>query len=731
MHKPLFTAHSKWIWLPEVPQENSYGEFRTVFSVLEQENISLHISTEGRYAAWMNGHLIPSGQYDDYPVFKAVQTPDLTQLVRAGQNELLIQVWYPGRDTSVTRLEKPGLRFEIWQGDTLLTYSDGNCQARRLAGYQWKDVPDLTPQLGSSFLYRPTEPAPWRQAGVVEKEAELAARPIRELVIGEAETVRIQSQGFFRCSGGKDPGQVQQLAGLFYRNMDELSQEPVNYLPCEKGIHFCTQQGDGIFLLLDLGKTTSGFLVLDVVTPAAAVVDVAFGEHLEDLRIRSSVGGRCFAVSCGAGPERKRFIHPFRRLAGRYLQIFLYTREAVVYEAGLLPVTYPVNERLIFTCADHLHEAIYKTSKATLHACMHEHYEDCPWREQALYAFDSRNQMLAGYYAFGEFDYARENLRLLAFSQRKDGLLELCAPARVPVNIPSFSLAFVKALEEYCVYSGDTDFGREILPIAERIVENVLSHVREGVAWNYCQPGLWNFYEWSEGLDGMPMGPEITPPPSADAGLQLFTIMALQSMERLAEMTGERAEPWERARRELQDGLKHFWNEEHRAYAAYLRGGSQEHYAELIQALALYTGSCPADRARDLRGGLLEHRWIPVTLSYSIFRYEALLQEPKRYAKAVFHEVAQRWGRMLFQGAATFWETDKGLRDFDGAGSLCHGWSGIPIYLYGAYVLGIRPEQPGVWRQQPVIDTGICGAGGTLLSPEGFVEIGSVDHSGL
>ena len=86
---------------------------------------------------------------------------------------------------------------------------------------------------------------------------------------------------------------------------------------------------------------------------------------------------------------------------------------------------------------------------------------------------------------------------------------------------------------------------------------------------------------------------------------------------------------------------------------------------------------------------------------------------------------------MLFQGAATFWETDKGLRDFDGAGSLCHGWSGIPIYLYGAYVLGIRPEQPGVWRQQPVIDTGICGAGGTLLSPEGFVEIGSVDHSGL
>lgn len=730
MQPDLFTQRSQWIWLPGAARANSYAEFRGVFYPA-QGKVILHICAEGKYAAWVNGQLVPSGQYDDFPSMKSVQTPDITSLLKPGENKLLVQVWYPGEDTSVCRKEAPGVRFEVRQAHDVLCASSARTQSRRLAGYRWSHVPNITPQLGRGFCYRPEAPEPWKNAAVVDKPAALAARPVQELLIGLAPKVRVRAQGVFQCGEGENPGQVQQYAGLYYRSMEDLSLRPERFLPCAEGLHLHAQQGDGIYLLLDLGKTTSGFLVLDVVTPAAAVVDVAFGEHLEDLRIRSSVGGRCFAVSCGAGPERKRFIHPFRRLAGRYLQIFLYTREAVVYEAGLLPVTYPVNERLIFTCTDHLHEAIYKTSKATLHACMHEHYEDCPWREQALYAFDSRNQMLAGYYAFGEFDYARENLRLLAFSQRKDGLLELCAPARVPVNIPSFSLAFVKALEEYCVYSGDTDFGREILPTAERIVKNVLSHVREGVAWNYCQPGLWNFYEWSEGLDGMPMGPEITPQPSADAGLQLFTVMALQSMERLAEMTGERAEPWERARRELQDGLKHFWNEEHHAYAAYLRGGSQEHYAELIQALALYTGSCPVDRARDLRGGLLEHRWIPVTLSYSIFRYEALLQEPKRYAKAVFHEVAQRWGRMLFQGAATFWETDKGLHDFDGAGSLCHGWSGIPIYLYGAYVLGIRPEQPGVWRQQPVIDTGICGACGTLLSPEGFVEIGSVDHSGL
>ena len=45
---------------------------------------------------------------------------------------------------------------------------------------------------------------------------------------------------------------------------------------------------------------------------------------------------------------------------------------------------------------------------------------------------------------------------------------------------------------------------------------------------------------------------------------------------------------------------------------------------------------------------------------------------------------------MLFAGATSFWETDAGAWDFERAGSLCHGWSAVPIYLYYRYVLGRR-----------------------------------------
>ena len=33
-------------------------------------------------------------------------------------------------------------------------------------------------------------------------------------------------------------------------------------------------------------------------------------------------------------------------------------------------------------------------------------------------------------------------------------------------------------------------------------------------------------------------------------------------------------------------------------------------------------------------------------------------------------------------GIGTVWETEDGERAFSNAGSLCHGWSALPIYYY-------------------------------------------------
>ena len=45
-------------------------------------------------------------------------------------------------------------------------------------------------------------------------------------------------------------------------------------------------------------------------------------------------------------------------------------------------------------------------------------------------------------------------------------------------------------------------------------------------------------------------------------------------------------------------------------------------------------------------------------------------------------------GKMLEDGATTFYETEEGWPAFERAGSLCHGWSAMPVHYYHLLKVG-------------------------------------------
>ena len=49
----------------------------------------------------------------------------------------------------------------------------------------------------------------------------------------------------------------------------------------------------------------------------------------------------------------------------------------------------------------------------------------------------------------------------------------------------------------------------------------------------------------------------------------------------------------------------------------------------------------------------------------------------------------------------------------------------FPVYLYGAYLLGVKPEKPGRWRQEKRVDCGVRRVSGILKSPQGYMEFGT------
>lgn len=239
------------------------------------------------------------------------------------------------------------------------------------------------------------------------------------------------------------------------------------------------------------------------------------------------------------------------------------------------------------------------------------------------------------------------------------------------------SLMWVISLQEYVTQSGDLLFGKKWFPTAKKIMETFEQRTENGLIALFSGEGYWNFYEWSDGLDGTAALPEA----GTDCLINLFYAYALQKYCVFAEMLGECEEQKQMQKR--YDGLKEtinrtFWDG---AQAGYRISREDARCPELSQALAVISGVGKPHRRR-LIAGLSNRCFFPhATLSSKIFTYEALLSEPSVYP-LVRCEIKEIWEKMLFAGATSFWETEKGADDFDGAGSLCHGWSAVPVYVY-------------------------------------------------
>lgn len=404
--------------------------------------------------------------------------------------------------------------------------------------------------------------------------------------------------------------------------------------------------------------------------------------------MRSYVGGRHFAALYRARAGRNRFENPLLRCGLRYLELHIYAKECTLYYAGIRPTLYPLPKPVKPPVSDYLHRKIYDVCCHTLLLCMYEHYEDCPWREQALYTMDSRNQMLCGYYAFGETRFARASLALIAHSIREDNMLELCSPAEVPITIPSFSAIFLVQLQEYLDFSGDSDFAAETLPVAERIAGEFIRRAENEKSLIKCfgEQKYWNFYEWQSGLEGSIWGSVPEEQRTYDAPLNAFVSLALQSLAKICARLGlaEKEKYYRDAYLKLNEAINAaFFDESRGCYASFLLGDRIiSHYSELTNSLIVCAGAVPVNRLESVLDAIAGGNLIPVTLSHNIFKYDALMHNREKYSQFVLDNIAELWGKMLFSGATSFWETIDGEAAFGNAGSLCHGWSAVPAYIY-------------------------------------------------
>lgn len=667
-----------WIW---TSKQCDYAEFRLPFEGGGEDAV-LRIAADFRYAAFLNGQFLSCGQYPGGADVKYTDEVPLKGLMREGRNELTVLACHPDGDYAASYRTEEGVAFEIVSAGKVLAHSCEDTLCRPAPRYAAGDL--VTPQLGRGVRYDFTaegeEFLPARLAPSYREEP----RPVKRCEVMAPAPAEVCAQGIYRLRGGETAGERAQLAFLASMRFSKMTgKDRLRFSGLSEPLRFAAEGGDGVYVLVDLKEERAGYLSLAVSVKEDADAILAWGEHLADLRVRAAVGGRNFAYALRLRAGENVLDEYLHRIGCRYLCLFVSGGEMTLSRLTLRPEEYPF-KHIPRVFSDGLCKKLYEVGERTLRLCAHEHYEDCPWREQALYGMDSRSQMLYGYTLFEEYELPRASIAMLADSVREDGLIDLCAPARAAITIPSFSVYFVLALIENAAADFDGEFVKRVLPKAERVLGVFASRADEKGIPAFTEIRYWNFHEWSEGLDGGEIFRSAPIEPYYDGVLTALVLQAASGLSRLETRVGNNARAIEylALADKLAAALPAYRDGETGLYFSFLKKGRGEGLHSFAQACYLLTGRIPkAERsvlAEELKRPV---HTVPLTLGSLHFKYDAILLADGD-ADYCISDVTDRCAKMLFRGATSFWETEAGEADFEDAGSLCHGWAAVCCYIY-------------------------------------------------
>lgn len=621
---------AKWVWVEKDCSPDTYGEFFDEFT-WEEGNVNCLLSCDSDYTLFINGKFVASNQYGDFEWYKSYDTIDITKFLKKGKNTIAVLAWYFGTDSQRYLKATAGLIFELQSNGVALLASGENTRARYSNAYKQGAKKLVTYQLGYSFCYDATKEDDWKTTG----------------------------NGFQKA--------------VLINKKSSFVERPTKKLKLLERVHGTVVLSEDNHCILDLGKETVGLATLKFLSTTAQKIVVAWGEDVQNGHVRQKIENRDFSFEYIAKKGENNYTNYMLRLGCRYLEIYSELPIEIEY-VGLIPQVYSITEKKV-VLKDTLDQKIYDACVNSLKLCMMEHYVDTPWREQCLYVYDSRNQALCGYQVFenGNADYVRANLKLISQDRREDDLLAICYPCGMDLTIPSFSLYYFMEINEYLQHTGDLTLAEEVYDKLISILNVFIRNRKNGLVLKFEGKNHWNFYDWSPYLDGALHGTEDAVP---DLMINVLFVLALQNLREIDKKLGK-SFAYETLLEESKQYTKEaFYNSEIGLYSMTIDGNE---YTVLGNSLVILAGLTTQAENQYICEKIANGELSDCSLSMKIFKYDALLTTDKeKWRGHVRNEIRREYGKMIEQGD-TVWETIAGASDFDNAGSLCHGWSAIPI----------------------------------------------------
>lgn len=725
---PRIDWQAKWIWTDEsLPTDVLLARRKFQLAQIPKE-ARLLISASSQYQVFINGQYLRRGPARSAPHHQYFDLLDLRDYLKKGENCLAVRVHHQKNKRSYHLNGRAGLLAQ-------LELSDGNTTKVIPTNREWKVTSDPSWDNSAPLISRfqmvvndrmdlrkgipnwnaiefndeqwamatalmrnvgwPSPPRGAKPQTLTPPWTSLRARDLPYLREGkERATKLIEAKKIKHINAIPLERQIEASFQQQLKN-DQTEKESLTIPVCDSSY--------GYFLLFDFGQVRNGFGQLEIEGTAGTMVDILYAPYLVDNQFSHQIIDSDFHDQIILSGKLDRWEATYFKPT-RYLGLFVQGHDEPVklQNVGIRYWEYPFEPKgkIHSTDAEWVNRYMEATAK-TIQVCTTDAYTD-NYRERRQYAQTGYYGALGNYWLYGDYVLQRRYLLQVAQEQQANGIMPAYAPLAADdyMVIMDSNCLWIRSLRNYLLYSGDQKTVRALLPVAIKLLDLFHSYTDD--------LGLLNNPPYPYWLDHAVIDRQ-----GANFCLNGHYLGALEDFAEVLDwLEASGAEVYRDRAQLLRQSLRtHLWEAEKGLFSdALIDGKRSTHFSEQANAMALAENVASTEQAQSVIGQLLEKEELNyierssgmtmVTPAMSYFLHKGLCEYNQ--IDASFALLRRRFDKMLQpQYNGTLWEewwvngTGRSGKYVEKTRSDAQTESAFPPALFGEYLLGVQPIEPG------------------------------------
>jgi alpha-L-rhamnosidase len=770
---------AKWIWYPERKTlPNSIMKFRKLIYVESNvKEAKAFVSADSRYRLYINGKYIVRGPAPYDPMHMHYDIIDIGPYLKKGKNIIAILGYYIGistnnyirpQDLSTTA----AIIFQCYieyENNKLEVVSDRTWRVKRSKAWRnrtndcafaipqwnevfdardyeekwievefndsvWKDARELNISPGRPTIcsvrddLNTDDPTVKAYYSEMQARTSFLERDIELLKEEKVYPVSVKAAG--RIHWNTEPENFfEYYEGNAFDIIEvkEINKDTDNYL---KDLDLKEGSQESSFVIFDFEEDLVGRPFFSVEGKEGAIIEITTAETVDKLFITPEERRNPWSrYICKDGYQEFELNDYF---VFRYVQVMIRsTKDSLkIKSVGAVKQSYPHILKGSFECSDKDISSLWNIGVNTVSILSQDTYIS-EARERQQYAGESTYGMLAIYYAFGGYRYARKYLTDMGNSQHPTGLLLGCWPSgdrlsRIKEAVLRYvywkphlielSMRWVIAVWDYYLYSGDRDLLAEFYPKIQRIRErcHTLRNVDSSLINTAWDVDFWMDHVGFEHKNGLVLCANCL-----YYGM-LKTIGLISGELDDRKYKNDIKEELKKIKDELIDN---YWSDTEKVFVYQIPEDNKDLINFLTNTIALYYKIVPEGYEKSAAKRIFEDKSL-VTPTPPLSHHSYLTSIEYDNGRYFLNELKTKWSR---QSAVIENKTFPELFDEDKVNyptSKAFNASLNPTYILSSEILGVKPVECGFRKFIVAPKTGgLKWAKGDIPTPNGTIRV--------